>query len=177
MGKHTNERIEQQMQRGYDEALEKLKAAGNIKEAALVVSYSGMELLSTIIGNTIRQEVKRAVDESNRELLEGMLEGFHKMATPPVRVEPTVVESQFEFPPEEDESTPEEDWRKKKRHKWTPDEDALILEEVKSWVDMKYPVKFGLDRAHKKYFKEMTYGQVRARYNKLNKNKSGEQGL
>lgn len=172
MEKYTNERIEGQMKRGYDEALEKLKAAGNIKEAALVVSYSGMELLATIIGNTIRQEVKRAVDESNRELLEGMLVGMYNMASP-VRVEPKVEDS----PPEEYESTPEENFRNKKRHTWTADEDAKLIGEIKAWTDLKYPAKFGIDRAHKKYFRGMTIGQVKARYNKINKKIKEEQGL
>lgn len=58
---------------------QELKEAGNIKEAALVVSYDGLDLLVNMFNNSNKQAIQEAVQETVREELKGALEGIFEV--------------------------------------------------------------------------------------------------
>lgn len=80
MNKKTNRADEQALfearKKQVDKKLQELKEAGNIKEAALVVSYDGLDLLVTMFNNSNKQVIQEAVQDAVREELKAAMAGI-----------------------------------------------------------------------------------------------------
>lgn len=181
----TNERIRLQ--------LEDMKRAGDIKEAALVVSYSGLELLTQTIMNSMERVVKEAVEKSNRELLEGLMEGFTRFALqqeiPKEKSSEEIVSERLvgdinakaeeilreKFVKKDDkwvrneEETPKP---KAKRTPWNREDDETLVNTMDRLLGEGYAVEAASKITAKNYFDNRTWASCRERYKRI-KQKQG----